>query len=143
MDVNAPVTLLINRLHHARQIRQDRWIAKCPAHDDRSPSLSISETSDGTVLIRCWAGCGAEDIVNAVGLRLGDLFPRQFTSIRTHSHKNRFNAYEVVKTACSESMILCLAYQQVLSGTPVSPEDEKRIDQAIHAITAIHREVLR
>lgn len=51
------------------------WIARCPAHDDRDPSLSISEGDDGRVLVHCFAGCDPEAIVGAVGLSLQDLMP--------------------------------------------------------------------
>ncbi|NQW09429.1 MAG: toprim domain-containing protein [Alphaproteobacteria bacterium] len=33
------------------------WIARCPAHEDRTPSLSIRESDDGTLLVHCHAGC--------------------------------------------------------------------------------------
>lgn len=52
-----------------------KWKACCPAHDDKNPSLAITETSDGTVLLKCWAGCTAKSIVSAIGLELRDLFP--------------------------------------------------------------------
>lgn len=50
------------------------WIARCPAHPDRSPSLSVDEGDDGRVLVRCFAGCTAESITAAVGLTVRDLF---------------------------------------------------------------------
>ena len=53
------------------------WIAQCPSHDDRNPSLSIGEGDDGKVLVNCFAGCEAEDIVLAVGLKMSDLMPAQ------------------------------------------------------------------
>lgn len=53
----------------------NKWKACCPAHEDKNPSLAISETSDGTVLLKCWAGCTVQDIVSAIGLELRDLFP--------------------------------------------------------------------
>ena len=46
----------------------------CPSHDDREPSLSVSEGDDGRALIKCFAGCTSEAIVDAVGLRMADLF---------------------------------------------------------------------
>jgi archaellum biogenesis ATPase FlaH len=49
------------------------WIARCPAHDDKNPSLKISE-SDGKILINCHAGCTADAIVTALGLSMKDLF---------------------------------------------------------------------
>ena len=50
-----------------------KWMACCPAHDDRSPSLSIKEGERG-LLIRCWAGCDLRQIAQALGLRVSDFF---------------------------------------------------------------------
>ena len=52
-----------------------RWLALCPAHEDKDPSLAVTEHQDGRLLIKCWAGCGAIDVVNALGLELKDLYP--------------------------------------------------------------------
>ena len=51
------------------------WSARCPAHDDRNPSLSISEGSEGQALVHCHAGCGFDDIVEAIGLQTNEMFP--------------------------------------------------------------------
>ena len=66
---------LLSRLEGVRQTGSGRSIAKCPAHKDRSPSLSITEKSDGTVLINCFAGCSAAEVLGSVGLEFSDLFP--------------------------------------------------------------------
>jgi len=47
--------------------------AQCPAHDDRGPSLAITQI-EGQVLVYCHAGCRTEDVLAGVGLTLGDLF---------------------------------------------------------------------
>ena len=52
------------------------WQARCPAHDDDRPSLSIGEDG-GKTLLHCQAGCETEDIVKAMGLQLRDLFPEE------------------------------------------------------------------
>ena len=49
------------------------WTARCPAHDDRGPSLSVAERQ-GKILLHCFAGCTAEDICTALGIHLRDLF---------------------------------------------------------------------
>ena len=51
-----------------------QWTAKCPAHDDRQASLSVSVGEGGRVLLKCHAGCSTEDICTALGLTLKDLF---------------------------------------------------------------------
>ena len=52
-----------------------RFKARCPAHEDRGPSLSITEGDDGRLLVHCFAGCDVHQVVSAVGLELSDLFP--------------------------------------------------------------------
>lgn len=42
-----PVELVLNRLSGVKQIRPDRWQARCPTHDDQHPSVEISEVEDG------------------------------------------------------------------------------------------------
>lgn len=58
----------------ARRTGPGRWIAKCPAHDDRSPSLSIAAGREGRALVRCFAGCDLAQILAASGLTPGSLF---------------------------------------------------------------------
>ncbi len=50
------------------------WSACCPAHADRSPSLSVSIGSNGQVLLHCHRGCGVEKVAQSLGLRLDQLF---------------------------------------------------------------------
>lgn len=44
-------------------------MARCPAHDDRTPSLSVNETDDGTVLLKCFAGCSQDEVMGALTRR--------------------------------------------------------------------------
>lgn len=59
---------------HGSRGRGDAW--QCVAHEDRSPSLSVTRSDKG-VLINCHAGCAAEDVMTALGLTMGDLFDEQ------------------------------------------------------------------
>lgn len=63
----------VARLEDVRQRADGRWSARCPAHHDGSPSLSILDTED-RVLVHCFAGCEASAICAAVGIELRDLF---------------------------------------------------------------------
>jgi len=53
------------------------WSARCPAHKDQNPSLSVSQGDDGRVLLHCHAGCGHREVTAALGLRERDLFGPQ------------------------------------------------------------------
>jgi hypothetical protein len=50
----------------------------CPAHDDRSPSLSVRAGDDGRILVHCHAGCPTQAVVDAVGWRMADLFAEPY-----------------------------------------------------------------
>lgn len=73
-----PVERLLEALRgHGCEPRKagDGWTCRCPAHDDRSPSLSIHAGDDGRALVNCHAGCSGDAVCAAIGLRLADLFP--------------------------------------------------------------------
>lgn len=63
---------LLSRLEGVRPV-SGGWMARCPAHDDRNPSLSVTER-DGKLLLRCHAGCETPAILAALGLTMADLF---------------------------------------------------------------------
>lgn len=51
------------------------YIACCPAHGDKAPSLSLKEANDGTILINCFALCSKGEICAALGIHISQLFP--------------------------------------------------------------------
>jgi putative DNA primase/helicase len=61
------------------------WMALCPAHPDKNPSLSISE-KDGAILLHCFAGCATEDVCQAAGIELRELY-EQNGECQTHKRK--------------------------------------------------------
>ena len=73
--------MLISRLTGVRNTGPDRWVAKCPAHEDRSPSLSITDR-EGRVLLHCFGGCETEAVLGAVGLRFSDIMPERIGEAR-------------------------------------------------------------
>jgi len=70
----APILARLEALPRAREARSGAWVASCPGHRDRRPSLGWSVGSDGRVLMRCHAGCATEAIVAALGIAMSDLF---------------------------------------------------------------------
>ena len=75
MDCNdlSPIEHVLSLLPSAKPNGKG-WMVCCPAHEDRSPSLSINEGDDGRVLLKCFAGCATEAIVEALGISQRDLF---------------------------------------------------------------------
>jgi hypothetical protein len=72
----------ISRLDGTRRSGRG-WLAKCPAHPDKNPSLSIHNGERG-LLVKCWAGCTLQEICSALDIREADLF---FDATLPHGHK--------------------------------------------------------
>jgi putative DNA primase/helicase len=79
-----PVQLVLSHLKGARRTGAG-WQARCPAHDDRTPSLSISHGDDGRALLKCHSGCSFESIVSTLGIREADLFPARPDTISSRA----------------------------------------------------------
>lgn len=70
------IDTLLLKLDGVKQTRygQPDWMARCPAHRDKNPSLHISLGRDGEILLNCFAGCETERVVAALGIEMADLF---------------------------------------------------------------------
>jgi hypothetical protein len=119
------------------------WVAKCPAHADRSPSLSIAEGDEGRTLVRCFAGCDVTDVLAAIGLSLADLFPER---VRDLSPLGRAQRREAVRTCdvtaasavlALESLVVLIAANDTAQGKALDAADRTRLAQAADIIQAV------
>ncbi len=124
---------LLDRLEKVRQTGPGRWVACCPAHDDRSPSLSIRETEDGTILIHDFAGCDAQSILAALGLSLGDLFPDRLKH-HAKSIRRRVPLCDLVALLDHESLIVALIGIDMLANKTIDADDWNRLVTAVRRI---------
>jgi len=87
-----PLGLLLSRLERVEK-HGERYMALCPAHQDKSPSLSLARGQDGRALVHCYAGCETRDVLAAVGLELRDLFLDNLSRHQRHQyHRNTLEA---------------------------------------------------
>lgn len=139
-----PAEDFLRRLDGVRQTAHG-WLARCPSHDDRSPSLSIRETGEGLLLVHCFAGCSIDAICAAVGLSTADLFPRRhgrdFDPTAPRPKRPRFSAGELLPLVVTEALILSLAWRSVANGEMLSEADMERTELAEKAVMAAWREV--
>ena len=118
-----PVGLILDRLEGVRKSGSG-WIAKCPAHEDRSASLSIAENEKGNAMVHCFAGCTARDVVGALGLRMGDLFLRPLGE----PERKQRATHGLLKGLCAEGLrVVCAASP---AGPALSAEDMGRLKTA-------------
>lgn len=109
---------LLSRLDKVRRLGRGRWIACCPAHKDRSPSLAITEADDGRLLIHCFGQhCDAGTIVQAVGLELHDLFPERSDEHVRKPLRRPFTAEQLLAVIDRESIVAhVITADEVLAG---------------------------
>lgn len=131
-------TTLLSRLDNPRQIGPDRWQARCPAHEDRTPSLSIRLTTD-RLLIHCWAGCGADDILAAVGLNWSDLFSDRWQAAHeaglAAGHKRQRKMLSEVTQRQWATMVVRIAARDKAAGKELNLEDRGTLELAINILT--------
>ncbi|MBS0498169.1 MAG: DNA primase [Proteobacteria bacterium] len=130
-------------LQHLSKVKRtgaDRWIACCPAHDDKTPSLAIRQTADGVVLIRCFAGCAAHEIVAAVGMNLSDLFPpKDYRAVEPGKPiRSPFPAADILRCIQNEALIVAIAAARMTMGEELPPEDYERLKLAAQRITGAY-----
>ena len=70
---------LLELLQGVRRNGEGRWMARCPAHGDKGPSLSIREGDDGRILLHDFGGCSLAEIADALGIQVRQLFPASDT----------------------------------------------------------------
>jgi hypothetical protein len=133
-EMSAPIDLLLSKLDGVKRTGQSRWIARCPAHEDRSPSLAARELDDGRILLHCFAGCDVLSIVSAVGLELSDLFPPRDLGHHCPPERRPFPAADVLRCIGFEALITAAAGASLLSGHPFTETDRERLTLAVGRI---------
>jgi len=85
-----PIIILLDALSAVGSVPKrsgSGWSCRCPAHDDKHPSLSIGIGEEGRVLLNCHAGCDTKAIMASLGLEMKDIMPRrQSSTTPTESH---------------------------------------------------------
>jgi hypothetical protein len=133
------VARLLDRLERVRKAGKG-WSARCPAHEDRTASLSLTEGTDGRALLHCFAGCGVLDVVQAIGLDLADLYPERLTPTTPEQRRELrefariANWRSALNMLAFEAAIVEVAAKELLAGKPLSETDTARLSQAVERI---------
>jgi hypothetical protein len=129
---------LLDRLENVRKTGTGRWIACCPAHDDKRPSLSIRETDDGRVLLHCFTGCSVEEVLRGAALEIDALFPSGAGNPdhRRRGERRPFAAADVLRAVGHEATIVAIVAARLGNGHSPTPEDRARVLLAAERINA-------
>ena len=130
---------LLERLEAVRVTGPNRWIARCPAHDDRSPSLSVRDTGE-RLLLHCFAGCDACDVVRAVGLELADLFPTATPTAddehRKRPPRRRILAADILAALDHEAHVVAVIAADIAERREIDIATWSRLSVAVQRIGA-------
>lgn len=127
--MNPNLDNLLSRLTKVKG-RNGNYVACCPAHQDRNPSMTIRETEDGKILMHCFAGCSVQEIAGAIGFDLTDLFPpsdRPDYTRKPHDNRPRFLASDLLKVIGLEATVVAVAAVDVANGRLLSQTDRDRL----------------
>jgi hypothetical protein len=140
--------LLLGRLDGVIRTGEGRWSARCPAHDDRSPSLSVRVAGD-QLLFHCHAGCAPADVLAAVGLSWLDLYVDRWEAAyriacaegahRARREKLRRELVDGVDMTV-ERMILRIAAADLRAERSLTIEDRGRVEVARLRVEAANAE---
>ena len=121
---------LLNRLDKV-SVKGDQYKALCPAHDDKKPSLAITE-KDNKILLKCWSGCTTQDITSALGIELKDLFTDSgLNPQERQQYAKRKTARQCLEALEIEIHILYQCVVQLLhTDNPLTDEDQQRMSVA-------------
>lgn len=133
---------LLAQLENVKRTGDGRWLARCPAHEDRRASLTVRELSDGRVLAHCFAGCSINEVVSAAGLDMTVLFPEK-TIVDGKPERRPFPAADILRAVSFETMIVSLAAAQLAKGKSLPDVDLERLKLAASRLQAAAEEYNR
>jgi hypothetical protein len=129
---------ILSRLESVRATGPDRWIARCPAHDDKSPSLSIRQDGE-RILLYCFTGCEVSAILAAVGLGWRDICPEReipYQQALAAGHRRLRQSLADIDAKDYARWVLRIAASDLKSGRRPSLEDRATIAMAKELLQA-------
>lgn len=146
-DALNPYDNLLSRLEGVQSTGKGQR-SRCPACGGKSRKLSLAQGNDGRVLLHCFGGCSAADVLAAVGLTVADLFDRPITSKMTPAERHELRECQrqsqwraALEVLYLESTVILIAIRQLCDDVGITEDDYQRMKLAVERV-ANAREVL-
>lgn len=117
---------LLSQCRKVRNTGNGTWVACCPSHEDKNPSMTVRELDDGRVLVHCFAGCSVEMILGAVGLTFDALFPDKPQEM-ARPLSRPFPAADVLLAVEHELAIAAIIAADLARGKPIPEGTMERL----------------
>lgn len=125
--------ILLQHLQKVKRTKPGSWLACCPAHEDKTASLSVRELDDGRILVHCFASCSVEEVLGAVGLTFDALYPEK-EIYHGKPERRPFPAADILRAIAFESTLVLIAAADLLAGNPFNEIDRARLALACSRI---------
>jgi hypothetical protein len=103
------------------------WKGHCPSHQDKSPSFSIAQTTDGRILLNCHKKCHIDSICAALNITQADLFPpKQSQTKSTTQAKPRYTLEKVYDYRDETGALLFQAVRKRLTDPAKFPNEPRK-----------------
>lgn len=141
------INQLLSSLQKTRKLGQGKWIACCPVHQDKSPSLAITQKPDGGVLIHCFS-CHANGLAvcSALGVDPSTLFPRVDNPRYEKQSCSGFSAWQLMYALKDDLIRLLVVANSMKAVNALSNEDRDfvsslviRINEGIGQLEGTHQ----
>ena len=127
---------LLSVLKDVRQRGQDQYMAKCPAHPDKTASLSIKCCADGRVLLHCFAGCQPDDVLGAVGLEFSHIMPERIGHDLPRV-RHAISAADAMRILKMETTLVGIVASDMLAHREITEETWQRLAKAAARIQEV------
>ncbi len=129
-----PIETLLSKLDRVKRTGQGRWMSRCPSHPDKNASLSLGEKDDGRILLHCFAGCGTDEVLDAIGLTIEALFPERLADGR--SERKPFASVDVLRALAIEVQIVSIVAADIAKGVVIDTKTKNRVVLAAQRINS-------
>ncbi len=135
-----PLALVLSRVDGVRKSGKGHTF-KCPAHDDKSASVSAGIGNSGAVILHCFAGCSTADVLAAIGLQLADLYPERIAPQTPEARQERrefaqmANWRAALNVLSFEALLIESASHYLIHTGPLTQQDHERLILASQRVT--------
>jgi hypothetical protein len=133
----------LSRLEKVRQTAPGEWVARCPGHLDKTPSLAVKEADDGRILVKCFAGCSFNEICDGAGVKPEEMFPDTNHATFDALERLAFNPRTMLHAMQFNAMVLSIIASDMAAGEPITPEDKETAFRISEELEEVVRAISR
>lgn len=125
----------LSRLQKVRKTGKNSWMGCCPAHGDKNPSMTVSEGTDGRVLVHCFSHeCSIDDITAAVGMEVKDLMPENLGYHRSKPLAMAVNPRDALFAIRDDMQVMLVMANMVKRGEVLTDIDTSLLAKLIRRL---------